>query len=278
MSATSQRPSQTLLPNGVSDGHIAKPSGRVPEASARLQDMALRVALVVSMTLLAGQAAMAQDARPPREATISVAGQGEASVAPDMALLSLAVVRNAKTADAALAANNAAMRDVLAALRSGGIAERDLQTSDFSIQPQYRQQEPKNGVMPAPEVIGYEVTNMVAVKVRDLSKLGSLIDSSVKLGVNQGGQISFANDKPDGVVTEARKAAVADAIAKAKTLAEAAGVKLGRVIEINDSQPLVMPAPMMRMSAEKQMADSVPVASGENSYNVTVNVTFALEP
>ena len=131
--------------------------------------------------------------------------------------------------------------------------------------------------MPPPEVVGYEVSNMVTVRVRDLAKLGGLLDSSIKLGVNQGGQISFTNDKTDGVLSDARKAAVADAMEKAKTLAEAAGVKLGRVIEITEATPFVMPEPMMRMAAPKAQNDSVPIASGENSYSVTVNVTFALE-
>lgn len=235
------------------------------------------MATVCASVLFQSGVAGAQDARTPREAVISVAGKGEASVAPDMAMLSLAVVRNAKTADAALAANNAAMKEVLASLRNAGVADRDLQTSNFSVQPQYRQQEPKNGVMPPPEVVGYEVSNMVTVRVRDLAKLGGLLDSSIKLGVNQGGQISFTNDKTDGVLSDARKAAVADAMEKAKTLAEAAGVKLGRVIEITEATPFVMPEPMMRMAAPKAQNDSVPIASGENSYSVTVNVTFALE-
>jgi uncharacterized protein YggE len=246
--------------------------------SAAPQTSSIVAALVIAgLPVLCGPA-LAQEPRP-RQAIISVAGEGEASVAPDMALLSLAVVRNAKTAAAALSANSAAMTEVLASLRSSGIADRDIQTSNFSIQPQYQQSEPKNGVMPAPVVVGYEVSNMLQLRVRDLTKLGGLIDSSVKLGVNQGGQISFTNDKPDVVLTDARKAAVADAMAKAKTLTEAAGVKLGRVLEIseNTAQP-PMPAPMMRMSAAKQMAADVPVAAGENSYSVTVNVTFALEP
>ena len=220
----------------------------------------------------------AQDARPSREPVIRVAAEGEASIAPDMALLSLAVMRTAKTADAALAANNAAMKEVLASLRTSGIADRDVQTSNFSIQPQYRQEQPKDGSMPPPQVVGYEVSNMVSVRVRDLSKLGGLIDSSVKLGVNQGGQISFTNDKPDAVLADARKAAVADALARAKTLSEAAGVKLGRVVEISEGSPMTMPAPVMRMSMAKEMSDAAPIASGENSYSVTVNVTFAIDP
>jgi uncharacterized protein YggE len=226
--------------------------------------------------LLATYPVSAQDVRP-REPVISVSGQGEASVAPDMALLSLSVVRNGKTAEEALSSNSTAMKDVLSSLRADGIADRDVQTSNFSIHPQYRQSEPKDGVVEPPEVVGYEVSNMLMLKVRDLGKLGELIDSSVKLGVNQGGQISFTNDNPDTVLTEARKAAVAEAVAKARTLTEAAGVKLGRILEINENSASPMPEPMMRMSMAKDMRQAVPIAAGENSYTVTVNVTFALE-
>jgi len=164
------------------------------------------------------------------------------------------------------------------ALKGDGIADRDIQTSNFSIYPQYRNTEPKKGVIEPPQVVGYEVSNTLTLKVRDLQKLGGLIDRSVKLGVNQGGQITFTNDKPDEAVTEARKKAVAEALAKAKTLTEAAGVKLGRILEISENSMRPAPQPMMRMAMAKDMAaEAVPVASGENTYTVTVNVTFALE-
>jgi uncharacterized protein len=113
--------------------------------------------------------------------------------------------------------------------------------------------------------------------VRDLGQLGEILDKSVTLGVNQGGGIEFTNDKPDAVITEARKAAVADAINKAKVLAEAAGVSLGRVIEIAEQPSRPEPIPVVRsMAKEFAAADSVPMATGENAYNVTVNVTFAV--
>ncbi|TDK38963.1 SIMPL domain-containing protein [Rhizobium deserti] len=236
-------------------------------------------AVIVSASLpalLAAQPLLAQESRP-REPVISVSGQGEAAVAPDMALLSLSVVRNGKTAEEALSSNSAAMNEVLSSLRKSGVADRDIQTSNFSIHPQYRQSEPKDGVVEPPQVVGYEVSNMLMLKVRELGKLGDLIDSSVKLGVNQGGQISFTNDKPEAVLTDARNAAVADAVAKARTLTEAAGVKLGRILEINENSALPMPEPMMRMSMAKEARPAVPIATGENSYTVTVNVTFALE-
>jgi uncharacterized protein YggE len=194
-----------------------------------------------------------------------------------MAILSFSVVKQAETATAALSENSKALTEVLAALKAEAIADRDLQTSNFSIQPLYKQYEPKDGTYIPPEISGYQVTNGLTVRVRDLSKLGSLLDTSIKLGINQGGDIVFTNDKPDEVITQARKAAIADALAKAKTLTEAAGVNLGRVIEINENMPRPAPQPMMRAAMAKEMAsDSVPIASGENAYTITVNVTFAL--
>ena len=238
----------------------------------------LLAASLSGLLLTAGAGAVSAQENRPREAVISVTGEGEASVAPDMAILTLSVVRNGETAEAALSANNSAMNEVLSALKAEGIADRDLQTSNFSIYPQYRHPEPKDGVSQPPEIVGYEVSNTLTLRIRDLKKLGGLIDSSVKLGVNQGGQIVFTNDDPAATTTEARKAAVANALAKAKTLTEAAGVKLGRVIEINETSFRPMPQPMGRMAMAKEMsADAVPVASGENTYTVTVNVTFALE-
>ena len=222
-------------------------------------------------------AAMAQESEK-REATISVSGEGDAATAPDMAILSFSVLKQADTAAAAMTENSKAMTEVLAALKTAGIAERDLQTTNFSVQPVYKQFEPKDGVYVPPEITGYQVTNGLSVRVRDLKKLGEILDSSVKLGINQGGDIAFTNDNPKATVSEARKAAVADAVEKAKTLTEAAGVKLGRIITITENMQRPMPVPqtMMRASMMKE-ADSVPVATGENTYNVVVNVTFALE-
>jgi uncharacterized protein len=242
-------------------------------ASAR-RFLPAAVAIALPVALLSSPA-LSQEERA-RQPVISVSGEGEASIAPDMALLQLSVVRDAKTAADALAANSAAMTEVLAAIKADGIAERDIQTSNFSIFPQYRHVEPKDGAGRAPEIVGYEVTNGLTIRVRDLKKLGGLIDQSVKLGVNQGGQITFTNDDPAAALSDARKAAMKEAIAKAQTLTEAAGVKLGKVLEINENSGRPIAQPMMRMAMAKDAAPA-PVAAGENSYTVTVNVTFALE-
>ncbi|NLS04621.1 SIMPL domain-containing protein [Rhizobium sp. P32RR-XVIII] len=234
--------------------------------------MLIGVPAVLPMT-----AAAADDSRP-REAVVMVSGEGQSAVAPDMAVLSLAVVKQAKTAREALDENNKAMAAVLAALKKEGIADRDLQTSGFSVQPQYNYPQSNDGQPKPPELIGYQVSNGLTVRVRDLGELGGLIDQAVTLGVNQGGDIQFTNDKPEAAMEAARKDAVAAAMKKAKTLTEAAGVKLGRVIEISESGVRPMPQPAYRATMAKEAADaSVPIQGGENTYHVTVNLTFALE-
>jgi uncharacterized protein YggE len=224
-------------------------------------------------------AAQAQDAAAakPREATIIVTGEGSAEVAPDMAVVDLGVVKDAKTAREALDANNKAMAEILAALKEAGIEERDVQTSGFMINPQYQYPQSSTGENPPPVLIGFQVTNTVTLRVRDLSKLGEIVDKTVTLGANQGSGIRFVNDKPEATVSAARKKAVENAVAKAKELTEAAGVGLGRVIEISETSYRAEAMPIARtMAKDFAAAGAVPVAAGENSYSVTVNVTFAL--
>lgn len=232
---------------------------------------------LLALPLAAVAPVLAQEAKP-REAVISVTGDGESPMAPDMAIVTLSVVKQAKTAREALDENNKAMKDVLESLKSGGIAERDLQTSGFSIQPQYNYPQPVDGQQQQPQLIGYQTINAVTVRLRDLAKLGQVIDQSVTLGINQGGDIQFTNDKPEAALEEARKNAVAEAVKKAKTLSEAAGVKLGRIIEINENEPRPLPQPAYRATMMKEADAAVPVQGGETTYHVSVTVTFAIEP
>ena len=234
-------------------------------------------ALFSATVLVPAAQTFAADAKP-REAIITVTGEGHSAIAPDMAIVTLAVVKQEKAAQDALDQNNKAMGAVLATLKESGIAERDLQTSGFSIQPQYVYPGDKDGQSQPPTLAGYQVNNGLTVRVRDLSKLGTLLDQVVKLGINQGGDIQFTNDKTDTVLQEARKNAVADAAAKAKTLTDAAGVKLGRVVSINEGAIMAPPQPYMRQAMAKSSADSaVPVASGENTYNASVSITYEIE-
>ncbi len=207
---------------------------------------------------------------------ISVTGEGENAIPPDMAVLSLSVVSEQKSARATLDANNKAMAQVLSALQSEGIAERDLQTSGFSIQPRYVYPKKSSREEP-PRIVGYQVNNSLTVRIRDLAKLGDIIDMSVTLGINQGGNIVFTNDDPSAAITEARKAAMADAISKATTLTQAANVGLGKILTITEQSFSPRPVPIARAEMAMRASDSVPVATGENTYRIQVNATFALD-
>lgn len=232
-----------------------------------------RLPLVLAAAVFAMSPAHAADAAQPTPRVI-VTGQGEVAVAPDMALVNLSVMREAPTAREALDEANAAMASVIAALREAGIESRDLQTSGLQIQPRYVY--PQSGGTEQPRIVAYQVSNTLSVRVRDITQVGTVIDRAVTLGVNQGGDISFRNDDPSAAMTEARRLAVQDAVARARTLADAAGVNLGRVLEISEqshgAQPMPIDAKVMRMEA----ADAVPVEAGENTYRVHVNVTFEI--
>jgi len=237
---------------------------------------AIASALFLATPLAASPALAQQGDQTPR---IVVTGEGTASVAPDMAVLSLTVLREGKSAREALDANSAAMAEVLAAMKAEGIAERDLQTANFSIEPQYYYPPRKEGTDPEqPRITGYIVRNSLTVRLRDLDKLGAVLDKSVTLGVNQGGNIAFTNDDPSSTVTEARIAAMKDAKAKAETLTQAAGIGLGKVLEISENSGGRMPEPLAKVrSAMVEASADVPVAAGENNYTVSVTVTFGLD-
>ncbi len=231
---------------------------------------ALALAAAMALPTVAGAA---EPVTPPR---VMVIGEGEASVAPDMAILSLTVMREAATAREALDANNDAMAAVIAAMKAAGIEDRDLQTAGVQIMPRYDYTNKPDGTQEA-KLAAYQVSNTLSVRVRDIAKTGEVLDKSVSLGVNQGGGITFTNDNPDAVITEARKKAVANAMAKAKTLTEAAGVSLGKILEMSEMSFASPPMPYMAKAMRAEDAGAAPVQAGENSYKVQVSVTFELK-
>lgn len=222
-------------------------------------------------------AAFAEEAGQPREATITVSGTGEAHATPDTAIVTLSVSKQETTARASLDANNKAMSGVLDALKADGIETRDLQTSGFSIQPVYTYPQTNDGTSKPPELVGYQTVNSLTIRLRDIAKAGAIIDKSVTLGINQGGEIRFVNEDTKPLLKAARSEAVKDAMEKARDMTAAAGVGLGRIVDISESVSTPMPVPMMAMAKEADRAAPVPMAPGENTYNVSVTVTFAIK-
>lgn len=203
---------------------------------------------------------------------ISISGLGEVKTPPDMATISTGVTSEAVSAKDALAKNNVAMAAVIAALKNAGISEDDIQTSGFSVSPKYP------AYPQAQRIVGYTVSNNVTAHVKNLKNLGPILDTLVQSGSNQIGGISFGIDEPKAVLNEARKKAVADARAKAELYAEAAGVSLGRVVQISESSTITPPMPMMRMAVETVAADaSVPIAAGQQTVSANVSIVFEIQ-
>jgi uncharacterized protein YggE len=228
--------------------------------------------LAGALTLLALAPAHAAE-NPLFARTISVSGEAEVSGKPDTARLSAGVLTQAQTAAAALTANTTAMNRVFATLKMAGIPDNKIQTSNFSVQPQYPPYRPD-----APEprnIIGYQVSNQVSVTIDDLTKLGPALDALVRSGANQLGEVSFSIANPKPLAEQARAAAVADAMAKAKTLAAAAGVNIGPLLSIQEGTA-VRPVPMFARAALAAAPAPPPIAAGEQSVSVNVTMTYGI--
>lgn len=232
----------------------------------------LTLGLVLGLTsgLGAAMPARAEAAGAATPGRITVTGQAEVSAAPDMAVVTLGVTTEAKTAAQAMALNSRDLDRVFAALKTAGIAARDMQTSGLSLGPRWSR--PTEGA--ARQVVGFAAVNNVTVRVRKLDALGGVLDGLVKAGANTIDGLQFSLSSPGPLQDAARAQAVKDAHRKAALMAEAAGVKLGRVLSISESGSGPRPLPMLRMAAAG--ASPVPIAGGEVSFSADVTVTYAL--
>lgn len=203
--------------------------------------------------------------------TLTMTGQGEVRSAPDQVSVSAGVTSSAATAAAALAANTTRMKAVFAALAKLGVPDKNIQTSNFSVSPQY-----SNGANnETPRLTGYQVNNQVQVLLTDVSRLGPALDALVGAGANQMNGVNFSIGDPKPLLSQARADAVADARARAETYAKAAGVQLGAVQSITEGGTVVEPPrPMYRMMA--MAAAPVPVAAGEESVSASVTIVWEI--
>jgi uncharacterized protein len=202
---------------------------------------------------------------------ITVTGEGSVSVVPDMATVTLGVTSEGATAAAAMAQNSAQLAAVIAQLKSAGIAEKDVQTSGLSLGPRWDNS--ASSVGKAPKIVGYVATNSVSVRVRALDHLGGVLDSVVKNGANTFSGVSFDIAARQPAEDAARKAAVVEALRKARLYADAAGVKLGAIQSISEDAG-AGPRPVMVGAFAMAKAASVPVAEGE--MNITADVTVVI--
>lgn len=237
-----------------------------------LRPVLLAAALAMG-ALSAPVSVQAQEQAPQRiEAarTITVTGEGGAFVVPDRATVTIGVTFEDAAASAALRGMSGAMTAVLARLVAAGVADTDVQTGGLSLGPRWDYSRPDG----QPVTDGFTATTMVTVLVRDLDDLGTILDAVVQDGANRLDGIGFSVSDNRAALDDARRAAVADARARAELYAMAAGVTLGEVIAISEQTQFDGPMPQLRMAMEA--APSVPVAAGEINLLAQVTIVYAI--
>ena len=207
------------------------------------------------------------------ETTLSISAEGSVQREPDIAYLNTGVQTQGETAQAAMQANSDAMNAVFDALAAANVDRRDMQTSNFSLQPQYDYSSRSSGQ--PPRLTGYQASNQLTVLVRDLDTLGETMDALVGAGGNTFSGLRFALDDDRAAKNAARDIAMKEAISRAELYAAASGYEVARVVTISESGGY-RPQPMAMMAEARSTDRSTPIASGEVGYSVTVNVTFEL--
>src|SRR6516162_3675678 len=208
----------------------------------------------------------------PAEARVVVVGEGSVTVAPDYARIRSGVSTNARTVKEASDTNSKLMANIIAALADAGIAKKDIQTSEFSIEPVYASATPPGG----PKLSGYRVSNQVNVTIHQISQVSEVLDRLVKAGATDAGNIAFLVSDREKALDQAREAAIANARHKADLYAHAAGLNLGRVAWITETagfEPLLRGAGVAR---PKMASVPVPIESGEDTLTARVTVGFAI--
>jgi uncharacterized protein YggE len=238
-----------------------------------IRTLPLAIAFVLGFFAQAASAQMPP--AQPRVSVLNLTGEGAAEVQPELAILQIGVAVTAKVAKDALAENSKLLNAALNAAKEAGIEPRDLQTSGLSLRPDIVRAEK----WPHREVIGYQVNNIVTMRVREISKLGGLLDRLVVLGINDIRNISFSVANPDPLIEQARADAIKDAMRKAEKYAEAANLRIVRVLTINESGiETPAPRPLVLTRAASAPRPDVPVEAGELVYRARVNVEFEVGP
>lgn len=238
----------------------------------------LATAAVITLSSIAVAPALAQTmpvapTAIPDGTLLDVTATGKTTRVPDLATIRAGVVTQAATAAAALSDNANRMSAVLSALKRAGIQPRDIATANVSLQPQYRYEDNK-----PPVITGYQATNNVSIRFRDIAKSGAILDALVAQGANQIDGPSLSLDQPDAALDEARVDAVKRAQARAQLYAKAAGLSVSRILTIAEGGEIAGPPPPMpvyRMAAAK--AADTQVMPGESDVTVTITVRFLLK-
>jgi Uncharacterized conserved protein len=238
----------------------------------RASALALALATAATAPAALAQTAPAADSMF-RATTLNLSAYGETRVAPDMATITLGVMTEGKTAAEAMQANAVRMNAVMASLRKAGIAERDIQTSNLNLSPQYRYQENQ-----PPQLVGYQASNNVTITVNDLKRLGPAVDASVNAGANQVQGISFGLKDPTAAENAAREEAVKALAAKAELYARASGHRVSRLVNLSESGGYAAPPPMpmVAYAAKREMDAGTSISGGELKVRVDISGLYEL--
>jgi uncharacterized protein YggE len=230
---------------------------------------ALLVCAVVPAAAGAQQASITQTIAGTR---LDVNATGEVTRVPDIAIISAGVVSKAPSASGALQQTASRMQRVRAALKTAGIQDRDIQTSNVSLNPEYRYENNQ-----APQLTGYTASNQVTVRFRDIASSGKILDALVAEGANQINGPTLTIDKPEAALDEARSRAIAAGKARAELYARSMGMRVARVVAISESGGFAPPPPMPMMMQARGERDSTSIEPGEQKLQVSLAMTFELQ-
>jgi uncharacterized protein len=249
---------------------IVMPARRFEKVARHAASRRFFAGAAVALAIFVAPFAQAQQPAAQPDGRVIVIGEGSVHVAPDYAQIRGGVTTKGKTVKEATDANSKLMAAITAAPLSAGIAQADIQTAQFSIQPVYAPPQPPN----ESKLAGYSVSNQVTVTVRTLGKVSEVLDRMVDAGVTDVSNVSFLHSDPAKALDQAREAAVADARRKAELYARALGFTLGRVAWVTEDAGLMPPVAVAKFRAQAAMAAPVPIAPGEDTLRVQITVGF----
>lgn len=231
------------------------------------------------IVLIIGEVIDIKDKVRPEGSTVTFAGTGEIFAKPDLITTSFSVLTQAKTVAEALSENAKKMNAVIDSIKSQGVAEKDLKTTNFNIFPRYEYQRVEPQMYPYPGksvLVGYEVDQSLEVKIRDIAKVGQILQGGTDAGANQVGDLIFTIDKADELKSQARKLAIDQAKAKAKELTSQLGVKLGKITNFSESGGFPIIFGISKAMPEMAGGGVPQIETGENKIEVTVSITYEI--
>lgn len=244
----------------------------------------LRFALApLALALSLPGAAMAHSDQPAIAATstlLTITAEGKSVRTPDLAVFTAGVVSEGKTAGEALTANAAAMIRVIATLKKAGIADKDIQTSQINLNPVYGQPVigPSGQMVQEPRIVGYQASNTVTIRSRDIKGFGKVLDALVASGSNQINGPAFQMSDPRAAMDEARGDAMKQARVRAELYAKASGLRVVRIVSISEGGGYSPPQPVYAMAKSADASSATPIAAGEVEAQVSVTIQFELAP